>query len=71
MVASYEMNRYEIKYTLNDMPEGYIGVTTKWAKDEKVARKYLLKKTPSKQWLCTFKKGSIGKILSVQEKNER
>tara|TARA_R100001086_G_scaffold245569_1_gene176623 strand:+ start:535 stop:732 length:198 start_codon:yes stop_codon:yes gene_type:complete len=65
------MNRYEIKYTLNDMPEGYIGSTTKWAKDDKVALKYLLKKAPSKNGLCTFKKGSIGRIISVQEKNER
>tara|TARA_Y100001937_G_scaffold49575_1_gene69026 strand:- start:237 stop:434 length:198 start_codon:yes stop_codon:yes gene_type:complete len=65
------MNRYEIKYTLNDMPEGYIGLTTKWAKDQKEALKYILKKAPSKNGLCTFKKGSIGRIISVQEKNER
>ena len=53
---------------MNDMPEGYIGSASKWAKDEKVALKYLLKKAPSKNGLCTFKKGSIGKILSVEKK---
>lgn len=62
------MNQYEIRCTLNDMPEGYIGSASKWAKDEKAALKYLLKKAPSKNGLCTFKKGSIGKILSVEKK---
>lgn len=38
------MNQYEITYSMNDMPEGYVGRTSKWARDEKSALKYILKK---------------------------
>ena len=61
------MNQYEIKYTMNNMPDGYVGRTCKWARDEKSALKYILKKAPDKNGFCTFKRGSTGKILSIKQ----
>jgi hypothetical protein len=52
---------------MNDMPDGYVGRTSKWARDEKSALKYILKKAPDKNGFCTFKRGSTGKILSIKQ----
>jgi hypothetical protein len=49
------------------MPKGFISSAIKWAHDEKEAVKYLLKKNPSKDGSCVFKRGSRGKIISVEE----
>jgi hypothetical protein len=61
------MNQYEITYSMNDMPEGYVGRTSKWARDEKSALKYILKKAPEKSGRCVFKRGSTGQILSIKQ----
>jgi hypothetical protein len=61
------MNEYRIRYTLEDMPKGYIGSCKKWAHNEKEAVRYLLKKNADKDGRCVFKRGSSGRILSVQE----
>ena len=61
------MNQYEITYSMNDMPEGYVGRTSKWANDEKSALKYILKKAPENSGLCVFKRGSTGQILSIKQ----
>jgi len=49
------------------MPEGYEGVWYKWAHNESDAIDLLLKKKRSKDGTCVFKRGSIGKIISVTE----
>lgn len=61
------MNQYEIKYTMNDMPDGYVGRTCKWARDEKSALNYILKKIPDRAGRCVFKRGSTGQILSIKQ----
>jgi hypothetical protein len=61
------MNQYEITYSMNDMPEGYVGRTSKWARDEKSALKYILKKAPDKKGFCVFKRGATGQILSIKQ----
>ena len=38
------MHRYRIQYTMDDMPEGYVGSCTKYARDSSQALKYILKK---------------------------
>ena len=67
LATPYEMNHYEIKYSMNCMPDGYVGRSCKWANDEKSALKHLLKKTPDKNGFCVFKRGSTGKILSIKQ----
>ncbi len=49
------------------MPKNYIGSCKKWAHNEKEAVRYLLKKNADKDGRCVFKRGSSGRILSVQE----
>tara|TARA_R100001086_G_scaffold123417_1_gene63585 strand:+ start:326 stop:517 length:192 start_codon:yes stop_codon:yes gene_type:complete len=61
------MHRYRIQYTMDDMPEGYVGSCTKYAKDSNQALKYILKKKKDKNGFCVFKRGSTGRILSVEE----
>lgn len=61
------MNQYEIKYTMNGMPDGYVGRTSKWANDEKSALKHILKKVPDKAGRCVFKRGATGQILSIKQ----
>jgi hypothetical protein len=61
------MNQYEITYSMNDMPDDYVGRTSKWARDEKSALKYILKKAPEKSGRCVFKRGSTGQILSIKK----
>ncbi len=52
---------------MDDMPEGYVGSCTKYAKDSNQALKYILKKKKDKNGFCVFKRGSTGRILSVEE----
>jgi hypothetical protein len=61
------MQQYKIRTTHDDMPEGYEGVWYKWAHNESDAIDLLLKKKRSKDGTCVFKRGSIGKIISVTE----
>ncbi len=61
------MNQYEIRYSMNGMPDDYVGKSCKWANDEKSALKHLLKKAPDKSGFCVFKRGATGKILSIKE----
>lgn len=61
------MNQYEITYSMKDMPEGYVGRTSKWARDERSALKCILKKAPDKKGFCVFKRGSTGQILSIKQ----
>jgi hypothetical protein len=61
------MTEYRIRYTRNDMPEGYVGDTSKWAHTPSEAVKLLLQKNPDKTGACIFKRGGSGKIISVQE----
>jgi hypothetical protein len=65
------MNQYEIKYSLDCMPEGYVGKSTKWAHSEKAALKHLLKKAPDKSGICVFKRGMIGRIISIERKESK
>ena len=62
------MNQYLIKYKRNDMPKGYVGSTTKWARDEKTALRFLLARN-EKNGVAIFKRGGSGKILSVEVLN--
>lgn len=61
------MNQYEIRYVRDDMPDGYVGTSTKWANDSKSALKHILKKSPDKDGGCSFKRGGSGKIISTKE----
>jgi len=61
------MNQYEIKYIRYDMPNDYVGTATKWANDPKSALKHILKKSPDKNGVCSFKRGGSGKIISTEE----
>ena len=54
------MIEYEILTQHDDMPEGYVGKTFKWAHNEKDAVLLLLKKKPEKDGRCVFKRGSTG-----------
>lgn len=61
------MIEYEILTQHDDMPDGYIGKSFKWAHSEMDAILLLLKKRPDKDGRCVFKRGSTGRILSVTE----
>jgi hypothetical protein len=61
------MIEYEILTQHDDMPDGYIGKSFKWAHSEMDAILLLLKKRPDKDGRCVFKRGSTGRILSVKE----
>tara|TARA_B100000989_G_C19275798_1_gene358165 strand:+ start:309 stop:506 length:198 start_codon:yes stop_codon:yes gene_type:complete len=61
------MNQYEIRYSMKGMPTNYVGRSFKWAIDEKSALKHLLKKAPKKNGFCVFKRGAIGKIISIKQ----
>ena len=62
------MNQYLITYKRNDMPEGYVGATTKWSHNEKDALKLMLSTMPKKNSTAVvFKRGGVGEILSVEE----
>lgn len=61
------MTEYRIRYTRNDMPEGYVGESLKWAHGPTEAVKLLLQKKPDSTGTCVFKRGGTGKILSVEE----
>ena len=50
-----------------DMPENYIGSTLKWARTKNDAVKLILKKLPDSNGGCVFKRGGMGKIISVEE----
>ena len=63
----YSMIEYRIRYTRRDMPEGYVGDTSKWAHSSSEAVKLLLQKKPDSTGTCVFKRGGSGKILSVEE----
>jgi len=52
---------------MNDMPDDYVGRTSKWARDEKSALKHILKKVPDKKGFCVFKRGATGQILSIEQ----
>jgi hypothetical protein len=61
------MIEYEILTQHDDMPDGYIGKSFKWAHSERDAILLLLKRKPDKDGRCVFKRGSTGRILSVNE----
>jgi len=63
------MQKYIIEYSRMDAV-GKTMQTTKWAHDEKKALSYILKKKPSKDGYCSFKKGGSGRIISVLEAKE-
>lgn len=48
------------------MPKGYVGRTTKWARDQKTAVRFLLARN-EKDGTVLFKRGGSGKILSVEK----
>ena len=49
------------------MPEGYVGSTVKWARTQNDAVKLILKKLPDSKGGCIFKRGGMGKIISVKQ----
>lgn len=49
------------------MPKDYIGTTVKWAHTEKDAVKTIVAKNPQKNGECVFKRGGLGKIITVQQ----
>ena len=61
------MIEYEILTQHDDMPDGYIGKSFKWAHSERDAILLLLKRKPDKDGRCVFKLGSTGRILAVKE----
>lgn len=61
------MNQYLIKYSSQDMPKDYVGRSVKWAHNERDAINLLLRNKYKKEGTCTFKRGSHGHILSVEE----
>ena len=61
------MIEFKITYTRDDMPEDYVGRATKWAHSASDAVNLLLQKKPHKNGTCVFKRGGMGKILSVTE----
>ena len=61
------MIEFKIRYTRNDMPEGYVGESLKWAHSGSDAVNLLLQKKPEKNGTCVFKRGGAGKILSVED----
>jgi len=61
------MIEYEILTQHDDMPDGYIGKSFKWAHSERDAILLLLKRKPDKDGRCVFKRGSTGRILAVKE----
>jgi len=58
------MHQYEIEYTRNDMPEGYVGRAIKYASDESSAINFLGTK-PDRNGFFRLKRGGIGKIKSI------
>ena len=64
------MREYIIKYTMNNMPEGYTGSALKWARNLDEAVKLILAKSGWKNNVTVvFKRGGTGKIISVEEDN--
>lgn len=61
------MNQYLIKYSRMDMPDDYIGSTFKWARTQNDAVKLILKKLPDSKGTCIFKRGGMGKIISIEQ----
>lgn len=50
-----------------DMPDDYIGSTFKWARTQNDAVKLILKKLPDSKGTCIFKRGGMGKIISIEQ----
>jgi hypothetical protein len=65
------MNQYLIKYTREDMPGDYIGTTVKWARSENEAVKIILQKLPDMKRGCVFKRGGTGKIISIEQLEQK
>ena len=61
------MTEYEILTQHDDMPEGYVGKSFKWAHNEQDAVLLLLRKRPEKDGSCVFKRGGTGRILEVKK----
>ena len=59
------MNQYSIKYTHSDMPEGYIGNSLKWARDEKEAIKLIFKNRLDRSKRGTLKRGGYGQLIEI------
>ncbi len=49
------------------MPKGYIGKTTRWARDEKTALTFICKGKPDKDKRCLTKRGASIQILTINE----
>ena len=49
------------------MPEDYVGSAIKWARTKNDAVKLILKKLPDAKGGCVFKRGGIGKIISIEQ----
>ena len=60
------MDRYEIRYKHADMPNEYVGKTTKWAKDKEQAISLLCSGKPDSNGYCRTKKGARIQILSTE-----
>lgn len=48
------------------MPEGFIGTSVKYARDDKEAMKYIGTK-PDKRGFFRFKRGGTGKLISIKK----
>ncbi len=59
--------QYEIRYTRDDMPEGYIGRAVKYARDEQEAIKCFCGSKPDKLGYFRMKRGGRGKLESIKE----
>jgi len=61
------VTEYEILTRHDNMPEGYVCKTYKWAHNDKEAVRLLLKKMPDSTGICVFKRGGTGNIISVKQ----
>jgi hypothetical protein len=53
------------------MPDDYVGSAIKWARSENEAIKIICKKLPDMKRGCVFKRGGIGKIISVEQLKQK
>ena len=60
------MNPYRIRYTIQGMPDGYIGNSIKYARDEAEALKHFCGTKPDKKGFFRMKRGGVGRILEVK-----
>lgn len=59
------MNKFEITYKNADIRNPYVASTTKWARDEQQAMKYVFKSLPKKDGFAITKRGQAVKVINV------